>query len=242
MTFSLSVFGQGFKVLVETIKRLYQYRWSLLKGTILPFILCVVLVLLVSGFINLFPQGTSSWLQIVLLLVVKLVLSLVIIRTYRILLLGPSSNLDWGLLAVFNKRTITFFALTLVIILLHEQLPAITFLVGGIALFWIVKIALWFITVRLALVLPAIAIDDHWTIKSIWKVGAKHNGLLLFASSLIMVLPAIFMIPVGIAPFFGETLAPTVQKVAIYTGIPLGLYLAIAVYGVMYEHLGKHQK
>ena len=172
----------------------YEYKYTLAKALLIPFALYMTL----DAVEILEPSFIASIGFAIAYLMIQ---TLFAITTHRVILLGPESVPKWGVLK-WSKRE-TFFALHIlglavltgilggmVTFLVSMLIPFANILGWGSALIFIGAVAWLF--ARLALVFPAIAIDQGVSFKYSWKLTKNHQFLMVLV---VVIFPALLLIP-----------------------------------------------
>lgn len=171
------------KVLVGTLVVLYQFRKELSKTLCIPFIVYCAL-----DFAHLIV--TNIYAGFFALLIGWATHTIFAITTHRTILLGPKSVPEWGL-RKWTKRE-TFFAIHFLLVVLCTIPAAVLQLVPLAGIILAPLVALW-ITSRISLVFPAIAVDQGLTIPKSWNLSKKHQFPLLICAA---AFPLLFAIPI----------------------------------------------
>jgi hypothetical protein len=161
------VFVFIWKILSGAFESVYVYRVQLGKSLVFP--------LLVMAAIGLYePDYESvSWsIFIAAILVEILIYTVIAITTHRIILMGPSSVPEWGIIKPSNRELI-FFLYTFGIGFILSPL-------GILSLIPVIGVYVAFFTIsyvigRLSLVFPAIATDHGWTFSDSWKATESYQ-------------------------------------------------------------------
>lgn len=176
------------EIIVEAISVLYEHRLALGRALIIPFALYLGL-----DVTDLYEFTTALFYPLALALHV-----IIAVTTHRIILLGDDSiNKYWTL--VVTKRELMFF--------LH--LIGLFLIIGALFAFFLIPIIGWAISLlliswvsgRLSLVFPAIAIDKDVSFRYSWDATRDYQ-VIMFA--VVAIFPVILSIPVGIVKFIPQ--------------------------------------
>lgn len=170
-------------IILGTLGYVFEYRRILLRVLLVPFVLYMAL-----DTISLYKQ---DWVAKLLLSVLSLMVQTIFaITTHRVMLLGPQSVPSWGVLS-WSRREMLFalhiigLALVAMPFAFFTFIPMVGWLLTAASIIWI--------TGRLSLVFPLIAIDQHVTFKDSWQLTRRHQALMIFV---VMVFPIALMSPV----------------------------------------------
>ncbi len=189
------------KVIAGAFYYVYENRAALARALAWPFLAFV----LIDAAYYLEVEGGMAFFIAVASIGIQTVFA---ITTHRVVLLGPGSVSKWGLTS-WTKRE-TFFLLH-IIALAFLVLPV--FLLGLIPVLGSVAalvVACW-LTGRLSLVFPGIAIDKGVSFKLSWKLTRSHQGLMFLVVIAFPILLAVPTVLFGFVPytFFLSSLVST---------------------------------
>jgi hypothetical protein len=180
------------KVVAGAFVYVAKYRKALTKALAIPF--AVYLLIDAATLLDLHPA--LAWFFSILGIGVQAIFA---ITTHRVVLLGPSSVSTWGINS-WTKRE-TFFvlhviglALLMIPMAFIGQIPIVGTLVALVLIFWI--------TGRLSLVFPGIAIDKGVSFRMSWEM-TENSQLLMFL--VVILFPILLSIPVIILDFIPYT-------------------------------------
>lgn len=174
------------RIVFEVFYRVWNGRMTFAKALVVPFAISVGLDLL--DFLDL-PQ---------LLHIGDNVLSVAVygwfaVTVHRLVLLGPESVPEWGLQRVTTREVV--FVLSFVMISIVAMLPAILFLslpVHSFAVASLTMLIYGYLFSRLALILPAVAVDRWVTPRESWRLSHGYQLKLIFA---VFIFPVLVFIP-----------------------------------------------
>ena len=192
------------KVVAGALVYVNQYRHVLLKALAIPFI--VYLLIDVITLLDIPPVLT--WLLAALGLGVQAIFA---ITTHRVVLLGPGSVSTWGITS-WSKRETYFvlhvigLGLLIVPMAAVGSIPIVGTLVALVLICWV--------TGRLSLVFPAIAVDKGVSFKLSWEMMENYQMLMF---SVVILFPMLLGIPAILLNFIPYTflLASLVSTVVI---------------------------
>ncbi len=147
-----------------------RYKGTLAKTLILP--MAVVLTL---RLVPLESLAESYWM-LVYFPVLLLSHVVVAVTTHRVVLLGPDSVPEWGLMRI-TKRELRFIAFGITIALLYA-LPILAFAQAPVGIVFGI-LAASYIAARVSLVFPAVATDRYWTLAQAWEAAQPHQFMLI---------------------------------------------------------------
>lgn len=180
------------KVILEAFFCVDKYKQILVKALAIPFV--ILLAIDASSLLYLHP--VLSWALTVLGIGVQAVLA---ITTHRVLLLGPSSVSTWGITS-WSKRETSFvlhvigLGLLMIPIAFTAMIPIVGILVAIVLICWV--------TGRLSLVFPGIALDKEMSFKLSWEM-TKNYQMLMFL--VVIPFPLLLAIPTIILNFIPHT-------------------------------------
>lgn len=180
------------KVVAGALVYVNQYRKVLLKALAIPFV--AYLLIDVATLLDIHP--VLAWLLAALGVGVQAIFA---ITTHRVVLLGPSSVSTWGITS-WSKRE-TFFVLhviglglLIIPIALVGFIPIIGALVALVLICWV--------TGRLSLVFPGIAVDKGVSFKLSWEMTQNYQMLMFLV---VILFPMLLAIPAIILNFIPYT-------------------------------------
>lgn len=180
------------KVVAGAFVYVAKYRKVLAKALAIPFGFYLLIDL--STLLD-FPPA-MGWILAAVGIGVQTIFA---ITTHRVVLLGPGSVSPWGITS-WTKRE-TFFvlhviglALLMIPIGIIGFVPVIGILVALFLLCWI--------TGRLSLVFPGIAVDKGVSFKASWEMTRNHQMLMFMV---VILFPALLAIPAFILNFIPHT-------------------------------------
>jgi hypothetical protein len=180
------------KVVAGALVYVNQYRHVLLKALAIPFV--IFLLIDAAKLLDIHPA--LEWLLAALGIGIQAIFA---ITTHRVVLLGPGSVSTWGITS-WSKRE-TFFVLH-VIGLGLLMIPIA--LVGFIPVFGalVALVLICWITGRLSLVFPGIAVDKGVSFKLSWEMTENHQMLMILV---VILFPMLLAIPAIILNFIPYT-------------------------------------
>lgn len=179
------------KVVAGALVYVIQYRQVLLKALAIPFV--VYLLLDAATLLDIPP--VLEWLLAALGVGVQAIFA---ITTHRVVLLGPGSVSTWGITSWSERETffvlhIIGLGLLMVPIALVGFIPIIGALVALVLICWV--------TGRLSLVFPGIAVDKGVSFKLSWEMTQNYQMLMFLVVILFPMLLAIPAIILGFIPY-----------------------------------------
>lgn len=176
----------GFKeVALGAIGYVIELKRPLATALLVPFVIYMVLQAIMRS-----SEGLTAF--VILSLLTIPVQTIFAVTTHRIILLGPHHVPKWGVLKWTGRET--FFALHIIGLGLITApfcllgfIPEVGWFIALIIIFWI--------SGRLSLVFPAIAVDKGVTFRLSWKL-TKNYQLLMFL--VVLVFPLLFLVPVTV--------------------------------------------
>ena len=182
------------KVLEHSIREVVENRVNLSKALAIPFV-----ILVADSFLNAEPTESISGLIFLLASIISYIW--IAISTHRILLLGSSSVPEWGVY-IPSKRDFCFFCYSLALSLLVTVVVMLG-LFSLITGFFGVCVALYLWS-RLALVFPAIAIDEKFGFSNSWSATDANQLPIFVLVSLVPILVWIVSVAVALIPIVGH--------------------------------------
>ena len=174
---------QFIKIVFGALYVIYQRKSVLFKALILPFILFLLL--------DFATLSNPPQILICFIFIAKLALYTVYaIITHRIILLGENSVPRWGFIT-WSKRESLFILYLFALILITTLAFMLALIEPYLGLFLGVVVSVY-VTARLSLVFPAIAIDNKLSLKSSWSLSNNHQLLVVLVVALF---PVLFTIP-----------------------------------------------
>ena len=166
----------------------FALKKPLAKALLLPFILLTCLEV-VSSFDPAVP------LAIVLAILSVLVQTLFAITTHRMILLGPGSVPEWGIVSWTKRETLfTLYvlgiALAMIPFVVLVYIPSVGFFLAVIVGAWVMA--------RLSLVFPGIAVDQGVTFGSSWALTKDDQILMLFAVIIFPIVLAVVLVGIPV--------------------------------------------
>lgn len=159
------------KILAGAFKSVYVYRTQLGKSLVFPLFIMAAIGLYEPDY-----ESVTWSIFIAAFLAEIIIYTVVAITTHRIILLGPASVPEWGIITP-SKRELIFFMYSLGIgfILVPLGVLSVIPLIG--VPFAILAIS--YVIGRLSLVFPAIATDHGWTFSDSWCATENYQLLMM---------------------------------------------------------------
>jgi hypothetical protein len=180
------------KVVAGALVYVYQYRQVLLKALAIPF----VAYLLIDAATLLDIHPALAWLLAALGVGVQAIFA---ITTHRVVLLGPSSVSTWGITS-WSKRE-TFFVLHVIglgLLMIPISLVGFIPIIGAL----VALVLICWVTGRLSLVFPGIAVDKGVSFKLSWEMTQNYQMLMFLV---VILFPMLLAIPAIILNFIPYT-------------------------------------
>ena len=187
----------------------------LVKAAALPFLLSLV----IAG-LSLFA-GNSTFLSLILMMVGFVPYTLFGVAWHRLTLLGPIQGAPevfpawrhrhWRFLAYAIIVTGVLYLLWLPVVIGFGQLGQAGEITGGgvgaiLLLILIITVLVIYLTMRLAFVFPAVAVDETYTLRDSWA-HTQGQVLRLFATLLVTALPMMLLFAILSSVLAGSLLA-----------------------------------
>ena len=186
----LKVFFGAFNVVLHN-------KTALFKALLIPFILLVIVDFSTFNF-------ETHIVGSILLLFVNFILhTMIAVTTHRIILLGKESVPEWG--RFFSMRDLRFILYSVGLVILMIPIALISSLVpsaGGL----IGMLIIIYLSSRLSLVFPSIAIEENWNFQESWA-NTKDYQLMMLVT--VVVFPIIIGIPEYLLAYLPYSEIPT---------------------------------
>lgn len=207
-------------VALSAVYILYQQRTILLQKLAIPFVVLTTLELV---------QGRQT--AMILLQVVTI--AFVAIITHRIVLLGPNSVPKWGICFSLRETIFSIFFVVVALIFVIVFLLASAIAAPLSAIHPVLTVATGafvaiYITARISLVMPAIAVDHNTYFSYAWTLSKNHKTLM----NLVIALPPILL---GL-PYYLLELIPLL-KWAVYFWDFIATVITVAVLSTAYKSI-----
>ncbi|MBQ0759244.1 MAG: hypothetical protein KBT72_06290 [Zhongshania sp.] len=179
------------KIIAGAFVYVAKYRQVLLKALAIPF----GIYLLIDALALLDLHPLLRWVFTALGIGVQAIFA---ITTHRVVLLGPSSVSTWGITS-WTKRETAFVLhiLGLSLLMIPFGLVGIVPVVGAVVALFLIC---W-VTGRLSLVFPGIAVDKGVSFKESWEMTENYQILMFLVVILFPVLLAIPVIVLNFIPY-----------------------------------------
>lgn len=231
------------KLISQAAKSINENRVAISKALFIPFIAYLFLILIgiyieepyVAFFAGLLTYSIDT---------------VIAVTIHRLVLLGPNTIPEWGLLKWSMRETIfilhvigmwLFLGITWGI--LGVAGVALGSIAGPLAIFGVIAalVTVAYIWGKLSLVFPSIAIDKKISFNDSWKLADGHEGLMILV---IAVLPLFLFIPIGLGLLLYspssmedlETFNFTVNTISTLA-TPFYLIFSIALLSVTYKYI-----
>ena len=170
------------KIILGALGLVLYHKWALLKALWLPIVLYMLLALTA-----LYELGKVG--NLLVFLASLAIQTIFAITTHRVILLGPDSITNWAVLH-WTKRE-TLFALMLIALGLLAVPFAFLFFIPHIGPFLGILLMCW-VTARLSLVFPAIAIDREISFSTSWNMTKNYQPIMFLV---VIILPVMLYLP-----------------------------------------------
>jgi hypothetical protein len=212
------------KTLAGALGYIFEFRTQLGKALLFPLV-----ILTAMGFYEL-DDGTISWpIFVTVFLVEMFIYTLIAVATHRVILLGPSSIPEWGILMP-SKRELLFLIYSIGVGLIMVPIGFLAFIpLVGLP---IAILAIAYVAGRLSLIFPAIATDLGWTFSDSWKATEQYIVLMMFIA---VGLPIIMGIPEYLLSYLPYATV-LVTIVSVFSMVFLVAALSVAFKVITSEH------
>ena len=177
------------KIIISTaVQSVHENKGVLARALFIPFLLYMA--------ISAIDVSEKNWLITTIMSLLSIgAMVLIAIPIHRVILLGPDSVSKWGL-NKWSKREMTFALYLIVVTFIVVPIALLAFFISLIPVLGIAFVFLimpW-ISGRLSLAFPAIAIDGEASFKKSWELTKNHQ--------LLMYLVVIFFPMVSALPLY----------------------------------------
>jgi hypothetical protein len=172
---------------------MYEFRVALVKALLLPF----GLLMLLGYFVD--PEMEPGFLALLSLLHF-VIYAVIVVTTHRIVLLGPESVSEWGLV-VPQKRELYFLLYTLGLAICMIPVGLFALILPGIGIV-VSVVVMFYLIARLSLVFPSVATDQGWSFSDSWKATQSHQPLMIVV---VVIIPFLIAIPEQLLSFIPYT-------------------------------------
>jgi hypothetical protein len=157
--------------------------------------------------------------------------TLLAVNTHRIILLPEDELPRWGSMT-FLARELRFVVVGLGVSILCSVSAMLVFIpkIG-----WVLAIvAVAYIAGRFSLILPATAIDSHWSLKDAWYASDQHQLLMSFVAFGLPIMVSLFQLLLSAIPYS----APLAFVLSLFTTVLLIVALSLVFEDIRNQRQG----